>query len=254
MIKVKFLKIGQAADRLNIPVPTLREWSNELEKLGVHVLERNNRNERIIYPEDYAIFNYINSQRKKHGRHKTLQIISYEIEKEFTCRKGSKQPRHLTANSQWNIDYTALDEIDISILLEGFSEEIGEVSKIIRESDEQPKDDIVKYLGKLYAKESALKEIKNKNDDFNDPFAFKINLFNKKKRDYKESLRAEKCQTCGGTGGNPGEDSIQCDKCEKGRVEVNTPLGRIAEKCRKCLGKGVYYANSCPDCSGRGVV
>lgn len=71
--------------------------------------------------------------------------------------------------------------------------------------------------------------------------------------------RAERCETCSGTGSAPGTHTKNCSVCHgSGQVQqaVNTPFGRIMQSstCRNCQGTGKIIEKPCPTCHGSGEV
>ena len=67
------------------------------------------------------------------------------------------------------------------------------------------------------------------------------------------------CDTCGGSGGQPGTHPTRCDNCD-GVGEVRqvrrSLLGQImtAGPCPKCAGLGTTIDHPCPNCRGEGRV
>lgn len=66
-MKVNFVTLGGASERLDVPSPTLRNWTNQLEEYRTHYTKRNSRNERVYYKEDLEIFKFIKDMRLEHG-------------------------------------------------------------------------------------------------------------------------------------------------------------------------------------------
>lgn len=67
------------------------------------------------------------------------------------------------------------------------------------------------------------------------------------------------CETCGGTGAEPGTEPANCPTCGgMGQVRStrNTFIGAISTvtTCPHCRGEGQVIDNPCADCDGRGVV
>ena len=69
--------------------------------------------------------------------------------------------------------------------------------------------------------------------------------------------RTENCDTCDGTGAEPGTSKSTCEKCE-GRGEVRyaqqTPFGNFVRtaECDECEGTGEIIDSKCKDCGGTG--
>lgn len=71
--------------------------------------------------------------------------------------------------------------------------------------------------------------------------------------------RNETCDTCHGTGAEPGTSPKTCPDCHgAGQVQFaqNTPFGRMmtARTCSRCGGSGTIIEKPCRDCGGRGSV
>lgn len=71
--------------------------------------------------------------------------------------------------------------------------------------------------------------------------------------------RAEKCDSCGGTGAKDRNSYTTCDRCGgSGKVTYtqNTIFGQQVSYgvCDRCGGRGKIITNPCKDCNGRGVV
>lgn len=76
----------------------------------------------------------------------------------------------------------------------------------------------------------------------------------------KKEIRLRKlsrCDTCSGTGGEPGSKEDTCSECRgHGRVQraVQSIFGTFAQEvsCNRCHGKGKIYSKKCRVCSGAG--
>ena len=71
--------------------------------------------------------------------------------------------------------------------------------------------------------------------------------------------RAEKCDTCKGTGAKPGTQPVTCSKCGGSgqvRTQTRTPLGYMTNvtTCSQCHGTGTIISDPCRDCRGTGRV
>ncbi|MGD9496436.1 MAG: molecular chaperone DnaJ [Armatimonadota bacterium] len=74
-----------------------------------------------------------------------------------------------------------------------------------------------------------------------------------------EVARQAECETCGGSGAEPGSSPETCPRCGgRGYVthERRTFLGVMAttSPCSECGGHGTVVRNPCPECRGYGVV
>jgi molecular chaperone DnaJ len=62
------------------------------------------------------------------------------------------------------------------------------------------------------------------------------------------------CQTCRGTGAEPGTSPITCPTCGgSGSVSVNQGLFQMAEPCPQCHGSGRIIEHPCKTCGGSGM-
>ena len=75
-MEVDFVTLGDASERLDVPAPTLRNWTDQVEEFEVHYVKRNNRNERVYYDNDIEIFAYIRDLKQEHGRKTTMRDIT----------------------------------------------------------------------------------------------------------------------------------------------------------------------------------
>jgi molecular chaperone DnaJ len=67
------------------------------------------------------------------------------------------------------------------------------------------------------------------------------------------------CETCSGSGCEPGTQAIQCGQCSGAgsvRIVQRSPFGQIVSEsaCPACQGRGRMPEVACGDCSGRGVM
>lgn len=74
-----------------------------------------------------------------------------------------------------------------------------------------------------------------------------------------ELPRTEACETCGGSGAEPGTHPATCTQCNgTGQVQFaqNTPFGRMmsSRACDRCHGTGSYVEHPCRTCRGQGMV
>jgi len=71
--------------------------------------------------------------------------------------------------------------------------------------------------------------------------------------------RNEKCDTCGGTGAEPGTHPTTCPRCNGSgqiRVSQKTPFGHFQSirTCNYCGGEGTVITTPCRECRGKGQV
>lgn len=67
--------------------------------------------------------------------------------------------------------------------------------------------------------------------------------------------RAEKCETCSGSGAKPGTHPITCKTCAgSGQVRSQRGFFVMAQTCPTCRGQGQTIESPCSSCKGRGAV
>jgi molecular chaperone DnaJ len=65
--------------------------------------------------------------------------------------------------------------------------------------------------------------------------------------------RLESCETCRGTGAEPGTQRTVCDTCRgQGQVRFNQGFLTVARTCPKCQGEGEIAKSPCKACRGEG--
>ncbi|MEE2685156.1 MAG: molecular chaperone DnaJ [Planctomycetota bacterium] len=63
------------------------------------------------------------------------------------------------------------------------------------------------------------------------------------------------CQTCEGSGSEPGSERSECRRCGgAGQVVQSAGILRVQTTCSACQGAGSVITDPCSDCSGDGVV
>jgi len=63
------------------------------------------------------------------------------------------------------------------------------------------------------------------------------------------------CETCGGTGAEPGSRPVTCDTCHgRGEVRMSQGFLTVARPCPKCRGEGEINRKPCAPCRGEGRV
>lgn len=150
-MKVEFVTLGDAAKRLDVPGPTLRGWSDKLEELNVHYLERNHRDERIFYEEDMVIFQFMKEQKDKYKRKTTTTDLAYVIHEDdrFTCRQKGNVP-------DVPMYQTKLSEVDYEHILE-HPEFKAFMSTIITSATSELSEGITEQVSERMKKEMDLK-------------------------------------------------------------------------------------------------
>lgn len=67
--------------------------------------------------------------------------------------------------------------------------------------------------------------------------------------------RHELCQTCTGSGAEPGSDAQVCGRCRgQGQVVQATGILRVQTTCPQCRGNGKIITTPCNDCDGSGAL
>lgn len=74
-IEVEYITLGDCASLIKVPSGTLRHWSDQLEERNVHFLHRNNRNERIYFPQDISLFSLLRDWKEEYGRRTTIEDL-----------------------------------------------------------------------------------------------------------------------------------------------------------------------------------
>ena len=65
--------------------------------------------------------------------------------------------------------------------------------------------------------------------------------------------RLERCETCKGTGSEPGTHKTTCDTCQgRGEVRMSHGFLTVARPCPRCAGEGQINKSPCRDCRGEG--
>jgi molecular chaperone DnaJ len=68
-------------------------------------------------------------------------------------------------------------------------------------------------------------------------------------------VRAERCETCGGSGARPGTGATTCKTCGgAGQVRSQRGFFVMAQTCPSCRGEGTTIASPCASCRGRGAI
>jgi molecular chaperone DnaJ len=68
-------------------------------------------------------------------------------------------------------------------------------------------------------------------------------------------VRAERCETCGGSGAKPGTSAITCKTCGgAGQVRSQRGFFVMAQTCPTCRGEGKVIQSPCATCRGAGAV
>lgn len=118
-LEVEFITLGDASNRLGVPAPTLRHWTDQLEEFDVHYVLRNNRNERTYEASDLKVFEFLRDLKAEHGRKTTTKDLGYMITKkgedgDFVLRTREDVPEQTPSNRTMDL----LNNEDIKKVLE----------------------------------------------------------------------------------------------------------------------------------------
>lgn len=145
-MEVDFVTLGDASERLNVPAPTLRNWTDQVEEYQVHFVKRNNRNERVYYDNDIEIFAYIRDLKQEHGRKTTMKditnmMINPEITERFNLRSEEDAPVPNPSNKTGEL----ITKDDVERIMD--NERVRAVVKfLVAETTKQLKDEVIDDL------------------------------------------------------------------------------------------------------------
>lgn len=143
-MKVDFVTLGGASERLNVPSPTLRNWTDQLEEFDTHYTKRNNRNERIYYQEDLDIFKFLRDLKNEYGRKTTTKDLALMLQEDgrFTLRSREEAPSPVEEPSN-RVDL--LSQEDIKELMD--SERVKQFMRIVvDETTKNIKEDLIEEV------------------------------------------------------------------------------------------------------------
>jgi DNA-binding transcriptional MerR regulator len=143
-VEVEFITLGDASEKLGVPAPTLRHWTDQLEEYGIHFVKRNNRNERIYYDNDLEIFAFLRNLKAEHGRRTTtkdLAYVIYEMRDRFKLRSKEEAPVPQPSNKTADL----LNQDDIKRLME--SERVKKfIGIVISETTKNLKNELIEEV------------------------------------------------------------------------------------------------------------
>ena len=147
-LEVEFITLGDASERIDVPAPTLRHWTDQLEEFDAHYTMRNNRNERIYFASDLKIFSFLRDLKAEYGRRTTTRdLANMLIEKgrqgEFELR--SKDDAPMPTSSPSNKTNDLLNQEDIQRLMQ--SERVKQfIEVIISETQKNMREELVEEV------------------------------------------------------------------------------------------------------------
>ncbi|HDR8454005.1 TPA: MerR family transcriptional regulator [Bacillus cereus] len=161
-LEVDFITLGDASSRLDVPAPTLRHWTDQMEEFNVHYVLRNNRNERIYEESDVKVFEILRDLKSEYGRRTTTRDLGYMIAEkgkagdlQLRTREDAPQPEQPS-----NRTADLLNQEDIQRLMQ--SERVKQfINIIISETQNNLKGELREELT-LTIREEIQKEIEEK--------------------------------------------------------------------------------------------
>lgn len=161
-LEVDFITLGDASSRLDVPAPTLRHWTDQMEEFNVHYVLRNNRNERIYEESDVKVFEILRDLKSEYGRRTTTRDLGYMIAEkgkagdlQLRTREDAPQPEQPS-----NRTADLLNQEDIQRLMQ--SERVKQfINIIISETQNNLKGELREELTLTIRKEIQ-KEIEEK--------------------------------------------------------------------------------------------
>lgn len=167
-MEVEFITLGDASERLVVPSPTLRNWTDQLEELGLHYVKRNNRNERVYYDNDIEIFRWIRDLKKEYGRKTTMKDLTNVMKDmteqfDFRSEEEAPSPTHTPSNKTGEL----ITPDDVQRLMEN-KRVRAFLGIMIAETTEQIKADLreEREILKLEIREEIQKEMAEGKDTF----------------------------------------------------------------------------------------
>lgn len=147
-LEVDFITLGDASERINVPAPTLRHWTDQLEELNTHYITRNNRNERIYFESDLKIFEFLRDLKEEYGRRTTTKDLAMMIQEkgkqgDFKLRTKEDAPMPTAMPSNKTADL--LNQEDIQRLMQ--SERVKQfIGIVIAETQKNLKEDLIEEV------------------------------------------------------------------------------------------------------------
>lgn len=154
-LEVDFVTLGDASERVGVPAPTLRAWTDQLAKFDAHYVKRNHRDERIYYKSDIEIFEYLRDLKAEYGRRTTTQdlarlLVEKAKQGEFSLRRGEDAPTPTQSSDERTLEL--LNQEDIKTLME--SERVKQfASIIIAETTQVLKEELMEEVQEVLRKE-----------------------------------------------------------------------------------------------------
>lgn len=120
-IEVEFITLGDVASRIEVPSPTLRHWTDQLEEFEVHFTLRNNRNERIYNSDDISVFLFLKQYKEEYGRRTTTKDLARMLQergREGDFKLRAKEDAPPVTDNPSNKTQDLLNQDDIKRLMQ----------------------------------------------------------------------------------------------------------------------------------------
>lgn len=159
-LEVEYITLGDASKRLEVPSPTLRHWTTQLEELNIHFVKRNGRSERIYEESDIQVFSYVQRMKEEYGRRVQMVDLAQLVKEkgdqgELELRSNSEAPLPEPSNKQLDL----LNQEDIKQLMA--SDRVRQFMEvIIGETMDQMREEV-----KAEMREAVREEIRKEMQD-----------------------------------------------------------------------------------------
>ena len=109
------------------------------------------------------------------------------------------------------------------------------------------------FFGEGFGGSRRSKRSNNRGSDLRYDLSISLEeAFSGKKQDIKFST-SEKCDTCKGSGSNPGYEAGTCSMCGgNGQIRSNQGFFTVQQTCPQCAGVGEEITHPCTICNGQG--
>ncbi|MEX3625213.1 MerR family transcriptional regulator [Viridibacillus arvi] len=161
-LEVEFITLGDASTRLNVPAPTLRHWTDQLEEFDVHYVLRNNRKERTYQETDIEVFAFLRDLKEEYGRRTTTRDLGYMIaEKGLEGELQLRSKEDAPVSERTNRTADLLNQEDIQRLMQ--SERVKQfIGVVIAENTKIIKDELIDEVRESVREELRLEMQENR--------------------------------------------------------------------------------------------